>query len=150
MKFKIRENIYSGKNSNNAINKRKYKKKAMSPFVSLDAGNVDYNIAMFNKGNIDSSQAGDISSDSVSMGEELKESHTYRYRGPVYRFENSKNKEIYTNLDKYIYTSAVSDKQAKTRLQYKLKKEFGFTKDSDLTIDKDRIELVDKDNKFIY
>ena len=66
MRFKIRENIYAGKNSNNAINKRKYKKGAMSPFVSLDAGDVDYNISFFNKINNVGSSTESSSSESTS------------------------------------------------------------------------------------
>ena len=46
----MNENIYDG-NNNNKINKKKYKKHAMSPLVSLDAGNVEKNIEMFNKMN---------------------------------------------------------------------------------------------------
>ena len=34
--------------NNNTINKKKYKK-ALSPFQKLDAGNVEYNVSMFNK-----------------------------------------------------------------------------------------------------
>ena len=102
MRFKIRENIYAGKNSNNAINKRKYKKGAMSPFVSLDAGDVDYNISFFNKINNVGSNSDSFNSE-LSVGEslrivnedtiddEIKEvlesKYTYKYSGPVYRFK---------------------------------------------------------------
>ena len=34
--------------SNNEINKKKYKR-SLSPFQKLDAGNVEYNVSMFNK-----------------------------------------------------------------------------------------------------
>lgn len=74
MKFKLKENIYTGDN-NNKKNKRKYKKHSMSPFVSLDAGNVPYNVMMFNKmnGSYDSSDnSSEASGENVSMGEALK------------------------------------------------------------------------------
>lgn len=77
MKFALPENIYA-KNNNNEINKKKYKKHSMSPFCSLDAGNVDYNIAMFNKMNgIDTSSENNTSLDSsgateMSVGEALE------------------------------------------------------------------------------
>jgi len=77
MKFALPENIYA-KNNNNEINKKKYKKHSMPPFISLDAGNVDYNIAMFNKMNgVDTSAENNTSSDSsgaaeVAMSENLE------------------------------------------------------------------------------
>lgn len=70
MKFKIiKENIYDGKNTNNKINKRKYKKHSMSPFISLDAGNVEYNINMFNK-----AMGNDTTTETVAVSEALNES----------------------------------------------------------------------------
>ena len=71
MRFKLRENIYAGDN-NNKKNKRKYKKHSMSPFVSLDAGNVPYNIMMFNKMNGSSDSSSETSGENASMGEALK------------------------------------------------------------------------------
>lgn len=66
-KFRLTENIYSGKNSNNEINKRKHKR-SMSPFVSLNAGDVEKSIDVFNKGfGDDCSTCGE----SVSIGEAL-------------------------------------------------------------------------------
>lgn len=66
--MKLRENIYTGEN-NNKINKRKYKKHSMSPFVSLDAGNVNYNISAFNR----AMGSGESTSESAAMGESLLE-----------------------------------------------------------------------------
>lgn len=149
----ILENIYTGDN-NNKKNKRKYKKHSMSPFVSLDAGNVPYNIMMFNKmnGSHDSSDNfSETSAESISIGEALKildevDSHkptyTYSYKGPVYRFEH-----LYTNLKEPIYTTAQNKKQAVTILKGKLKQKFGFEYNAKLDIDESRIQSDNKNEE---
>lgn len=75
----VNENIYDGKKFNNRINKRKYKKHSMSPFCSLNAGNVEKNIEMFNSatdtGAMPTSSAGmNGNSGGEGMGESLNES----------------------------------------------------------------------------
>ncbi len=76
MKFKLVEekdfnqSIYSGKNSNNEINKKKYKKHSMSPFVSLDAGDVEHNIEVFNNS---VAENGSENSAFLSMGESISD-----------------------------------------------------------------------------
>lgn len=78
MKIKpLEENIYAGDN-NNKKNKRKYKH-AMSPFCSLNAGNVEKNIEMFNHmsnvGDAPSSAGGD--NGGAGMGESLMNEDLY-------------------------------------------------------------------------
>lgn len=46
MRFKIVEEKEI--ESNNEINKKKYKKHSQSPFVKMNAGNVEYNNEFFN------------------------------------------------------------------------------------------------------
>lgn len=69
MRFKLVENIYSGE-TNNKKNKRK--KHSLSPFINLDAGNVEYNVDMFNKamGNETSAETGAVSE---ALNESLNE-----------------------------------------------------------------------------
>jgi len=131
-------NIYVGKNSNNNINKRKYKKHSMSPFTSLNAGNVEYNISMFNKamGNDTSTE---VSGDSTSLGEAVdKPTYTFSYKGPIYRF-----KKVIGSLKEPIYTTAQNEQHAATMLRGKLKKKYGFDYKAKLDIDDNKIELVD-------
>lgn len=68
-KFNIEENIYTGE-TNNKKNKRK--KHSLSPFINLDAGNVEYNVSMFNKamGNETSAETGAVSE---ALNESLNE-----------------------------------------------------------------------------
>lgn len=74
MKFKlIKENIYDGKNNNNKINKKKYKKHSFSPFVSLDAGNVEYSVNMFNKAMGSENISGEVTGVSEALNEALSE-----------------------------------------------------------------------------
>lgn len=150
MRFKLRENIYAGDN-NNKKNKRKYKKHSMSPFVSLDAGNVPYNIMMFNKmnGSYDSSDnSSEASGENVSIGEALKildevdshkSTHTYSYKGPVYRFEH-----VYTYLKEPIYTTAYTKKQAVNFIKSRLKDMFNFKQTAKLDIDESKVKIVEK------
>lgn len=143
MKFKlIKENIYDGKNNNNKINKKKYKKHSFSPFVSLDAGNVEYNVNMFNKA-MGNDASTEVSGDSTSLGEDVnKPTYTYSYKGPVYRFEH-----LYTNLKEPIYTTAQNKKQAATILKGKLKQKFGFEYNAKLDIDESRIQSDNKNEE---
>lgn len=137
MRFRIKENIYAG-NTNNKINKKKYKKHSMSPFVSLDAGNVPYNIMMFNKANGVKEAPADVNtSDSggEALGESVNPTYTYSYKGPVYRFE-----KVYTVLDEPVYTTAQSKEHAANMIRGKLKKQFGFDYKAKLDIDEDKVE----------
>ena len=135
MKFKIKENIYTG-NNNNKINKKKYKH-ALSPFCSLDAGNVEKNVEFFNKamGSGDSTATGEA----TAVGEAFTQTPTYtfKYIGPVYRFEG-----VYDTLDKPIYTDAQSKQHAANMIKGKLKNKYGFSYNAKLGIDEDKVELV--------
>lgn len=136
MKFKLKENIYAGE-TNNKINKKKYKKHSMSPFVSLDAGNVPYNIMMFNKGNgVTNTEVSTSESGGEALGEGVTPTYTYSYKGPVYRFE-----KVYTVLDEPVYTTAQSKEHAANMIRGKLKKQFGFDYKAKLDIDDDAVEL---------
>ena len=66
-------NIYVGNNSNNKINKKKYKKHSMSPFMSLDAGNVEYNVNMFNKAMGSENISSEVTGISEALNEALSE-----------------------------------------------------------------------------
>lgn len=157
MRFRIKENIY-GKDNNNEINKKKYKK-SMSPFVSLDAGDVEKTIDIFNQGfGNDCIMCGE----STSVGEalhvlnriELDEqtsnykfpTYTYFYKGPVYRFE-----KVYTVLKDPIYTMAQNEKQAATMIKGKLKKMFGFDMNAKLDIDDNNVmKSIQQNNEYQY
>jgi len=163
MRFKLVENIYSGE-TNNKKNKRK--KHSLSPFISLDAGNVEYNVSMFNKamGNETSAETGAVSEalneDTVNSlikeymdvltllddkyEESYKPTYTFSYKGPVYRFE-----KLYDILKEPVYTMAQNKKHAATMLKGKLKKKYGFANNAKLDIDEDKIELEDpQDDKY--
>lgn len=131
MRFKLVENIYSGE-TNNKKNKRK--KHSLSPFINLNAGNVEYNVSMFNKamGNETSSETGAVS----EALNESKPTYTFSYKGPVYRFE-----KLYDILKEPVYTMAQNKKHAATMLKGKLKKKYGFANNAKLDIDEDKIEL---------
>ena len=66
----INENIYAG-NTNNKINKKKYKKHSQSPFTTLDAGNVEKNVEFFNHMN---SMEANINSSAGMNGNTVSES----------------------------------------------------------------------------
>ena len=142
MKFKLLEekdfnqSIYSGKDSNNEINKKKYKKHSMSPFVSLDAGDVEHNIEVFNNS---VAENGSENSTSLSMGESTKAPHKYKYMGNVYRFNKN---QFYDALNKPVYTTAVSKKQAVNFIKSQLKKSYGFDVTASLLIDEDEVEEI--------
>lgn len=141
--MKLQENIYTGEN-NNKINKRKYKKHSMSPFVSLDAGNVEYNVNMFNRA-MGNGVSAEGSETSTALGEAIDTpTYTFSYKGPVYRFER-----VYTVLKEPIYTTASTAKQAANMIKGKLKNKFGFDYKAKLDIDEDNITLVDvPDNEY--
>ena len=89
MKFRLYENIYDGEN-NNKINKKKYKKHSMSPFVSLNAGDVQRGIDMFNHAmGSDTSSTADAS---VSvMGESIPDEFMMESELNEDAFENEKH-----------------------------------------------------------
>ena len=94
MKFRLYENIYDGEN-NNKINKKKYKKHSMSPFVSLNAGDVQRGINMFNHAmGSDTSSTADTS---VAMGESIPDE---------FMMESELNEDVYDN-EEYCVISPV-------------------------------------------
>lgn len=86
--------------------KHSKKQKGMSPFTSLDAGNVEKGIEMFNA----AQPSGSVEATS-SLGEGLE---TYHYDGPTYYAGH----KISDKED--IYTKAVSAKQARNNILYRL------------------------------
>lgn len=147
MNKKLNENIYTGDN-NNKKNKKKYKKHSISPFVSLDAGDVEKNNEIFNKMNTPniSSDTGNFSN-GESMGEAFDNdqtpTYTYSYVGPVYRFER-----VYDVLKEPVYTDAKSAAHAANMIKGKLKRRYGFDMNARLDIDMDKVEKVEYDDSF--
>ena len=76
-----------------------------------------------------------------SLSESVKPTYTFRYKGPVYRFER-----VYTVLKEPIYTTAQNEQQAANSIKGKLKEKFGFDYKAKLDIDEDNVEIVHTPN----
>ncbi len=71
---------------------------------------------------------------------ESKSVHKYKYMGNVYRFNKN---QFYDALNKPVYTTAVSKKQAVNFIKSQLKKFYGFDVTASLLIDEDEVEQID-------
>ena len=128
----MEKGIY-GKNNNNELNKKKYKH-ALSYF-NPDAGNVEYNVSMFNKMN----GTGDIScadcENGAGISEELKEKVLYKYKGPVSRFG-----QFVGEME--VETQAYDKNEAIRNIVYKIKQKLGLEPKSRIEIDPSKISVV--------
>ena len=129
MKFK---NMYF---NNNEINKKKYKKHSQSPFVKLDAGNVEKNIEIFNQASTPVSNSG-MMEDLKEEGK-MKQKKTYRYIGPIYHFD-----KFIDEVD--MTTQAVSRDQAANNIVGRYKKEAKLPMNYVLQILKENIVCKEK------
>lgn len=71
------------------------------------------------------------------LTEVTKEQETYRYEGPVYRFQDSVYRKRVVEE-----TQAVSLPQAISRLKYKIKIKLGFSKNAYIAIDNDKVKKI--------
>ena len=128
-------------------------KKKKKVYVNKDAGNVPYNMWMFNHSvkkdepvqvSVDLAQGSDMTAN-AEMGNAVMESankKTYSYYGEVYRFDDCIDEVPFNDP---IYTQAISLKQAINNIKAKLKDSYGFSYNTKLDIQENNVKLVDDD-----
>lgn len=111
--------------NNNEINKKKYKH-SLPPKLNSNAGNVEYNISMFNKMN-DVNMPSNVAADVSGMSEDYKTRERIiselRSLGKNYKFEKYSDAQLYAMLNRILNQSRVKP-QRKDTIDIKRDKRF--------------------------
>lgn len=111
--------------NNNEINKKKYKH-SLPPKLNTNAGNVEYNISMFNKMN-DVNMPSNVAADVSGMSEDYKTRERIiselRSLGKNYKFEKYSDAQLYAMLNR-VLNQTKSKTQRKDTIDVKRDKRF--------------------------